>query len=109
MLLRAGNRRLRLSLHTLNCVTRLSVHIRPPNTLARFLSGYVLTLEVMTIEIGFSSWKSVQRCSVETEESEVQPAELIETVTMTQVRLHARRGSKPFRGLEKAGAFNIRS
>eukprot|EP00903_Cladosiphon_okamuranus_P011990 g11259.t1 len=50
-----------------------------------FLSGYVLSLDVMTIERSFSSWKSVQRCSVETQESDTQPAELAETITMAQV------------------------
>lgn len=55
--------------------------------LNRFLSGYVLALEVMTIRSGFSSWKSVQSCSVETQESTTQPDELAETIIMTQVRL----------------------
>lgn len=53
--------------------------------LRSYLAGYVLTVEVMTIERGLRSWKSVQGCSVESEESATQPAALTETIVMTQV------------------------
>ncbi|CAM9927094.1 unnamed protein product [Ectocarpus fasciculatus] len=39
----------------------------------------------MTIERGLRSWKSVQGCSVASEESATQPAALTETIVMTQV------------------------
>lgn len=50
-----------------------------------FLSGYVLTIEVMTVERGLKSWKSVRGCSVQSLESDTQPEWLAETIMMTQV------------------------
>lgn len=51
-----------------------------------FLEAYVLTLEVMTVEKGLKSWKSVQGCSVEAKETNVVPTSLSETIIMTQVK-----------------------
>lgn len=50
-----------------------------------YLVAYVLTIEVMTVEKGVQSWKSVRSCSVEVEESTEEPTSLSETVVMTQV------------------------
>lgn len=50
-----------------------------------YLVAYVLTIEVMTVEKGVESWKSVRSCSVEVDESTEEPTSLSETVVMTQV------------------------
>lgn len=63
-------------------------HIPPGMAYVSFCSylvAYVVTIEVMTVEKGVQSWKSVRSCSVEVEESTEEPTSLSETVVMTQV------------------------
>lgn len=62
----------------------LHLFVYTTTRLLSYLAGYVLTIEVMTVERGLKSWKSVQGCSVESEESETQPEALAETIAMTQ-------------------------
>lgn len=67
---------------TLWTASKSAREIQTPHS---WLSSYVLSLDILTIERGVSSWKSVQGCSVETEESATQPTELSETIKMIQV------------------------
>lgn len=50
-----------------------------------YLVAYVLTLEVMTVKKNLKTWKSVQSCSVEVDESREEPSSLSETIIMNQV------------------------